>query len=351
MVKRLTYEEVRERIEKEGYILLSTEYINNKQKLEMICPKGHRYIGTWREFQGGCRCSECGGTKKKTFEEVKEYIESQGYILKSTEYINNQTNLDMICPNGHNYSANFNNFKKGYRCKECSGLKEKDIDFIKRCLHDNYNYAYVSGDYKNAHSKLIIKCDKGHEFTTDWNRIRDGRCSCKECNKRYWNVKSVSQYLKEYGFKLVSKEYKNPKTPLRIECCNGHIFDKTLNAFKENKCCPICSSSSGEDRISNILKEMNIDFIFQKTFKECKDKNVLPFDFYISKYNLIIEFDGIQHFKPISKFDGEEGFVTRVLHDAIKNQYCEDNNINILRIPYWDYDNIEKLIKEKINQI
>ena len=96
---------------------------------------------------------------------------------------------------------------------------------------------------------------------------------------------------------------------------------------------------------------MNIDFIFQKTFKECKDKNVLPFDFYISKYNLIIEFDGIQHFKPISKFDGEEGFVTRVLHDAIKNQYCEDNNINILRIPYWDYDNIEKLIKEKINQI
>ena len=103
-------------------------------------------------------------------------------------------------------------------------------------MHDNYNYAYVSGDYKNAHSKLIIKCDKGHEFTTDWNRIRDGRCSCKECNKRYWNVKSVSQYLKEYGFKLVSKEYKNPKTPLRIECCNGHIFDKTLNAFKENKC-------------------------------------------------------------------------------------------------------------------
>ena len=116
------------------------------------------------------------------------------------------------------------NFKKGYRCKECSGLKEKDIDFIKRYLHDNYNYAYVSGDYKNAHSKLIIKCDKGHEFTTDWNRIRDGRCSCKECNKRYWNVKSVSQYLKEYGFKLVSKEYKNHPHSKAIELQKQLIF-------------------------------------------------------------------------------------------------------------------------------
>ena len=351
MAKRLSYEDIKERIEKEGYVLLSKEYINNKQKLEMICPKGHKHIGTWREFQSGCRCSECGGTKKKTYEEVKEYIESQGYILKSLEYINSQTNLDMICPNGHNYSANFNNFQKGYRCKECSGLKEKDIDFIAKYLNDNYNYTYISGEYKNAHSKLTIKCPNGHEFITDWNRIKNGKCNCKKCNEKYWNVESVSEYFKEYGFKLISKEYKNPKTSLKIECCNGHIFNKTLNAFNENKCCPICSSSSGEDRISGILKGMNIDFIFQKTFKECKDKKVLPFDFYIPKYNLIIEFDGIQHFKPISKFEGEEGFSIRILHDAIKNQYCEDNNINILRIPYWDYDNIEKLIKEKINQI
>ena len=71
MAKRLSYEDIKERIEKEGYVLLSKEYINNKQKLEMICPKGHKHIGTWREFQSGCRCSECGGTKKKTYEEVK----------------------------------------------------------------------------------------------------------------------------------------------------------------------------------------------------------------------------------------------------------------------------------------
>ena len=69
------------------------------------------------------------------------------------------------------------------------------------------------------------------------------------------------------------------------------------------------------------------------------------------QYNLIIEYDGEQHFKPISAFGGEDGFWTTITHDAIKNQYCEDNNINILRIPYWEFDDIEKLIKDKLNSL
>lgn len=89
----------------------------------------------------------------------------------------------------------------------------------------------------------------------------------------------------------------------------------------------------------------------QKTFKDCKDKKLLPFDFYLPAYNLIIEYDGEQHFDIKHSFSGEDGFVNTIIHDAIKNQYCEDNNINILRIPFWEFDNIEKLIKEKINNI
>ena len=76
---------------------------------------------------------------------------------------------------------------------------------------------------------------------------------------------------------------------------------------------------------------------------------MLPFDFYLPQYNLIIEYDGEQHFKPISVFGGEDAFWTTVTHDAIKNQYCEDNDIDLLRIPYWEFDNIEKLIKDKLN--
>ena len=68
----------------------------------------------------------------------------------------------------------------------------------------------------------------------------------------------------------------------------------------------------------------------------------------IESLNLIIEFDGEQHFKP--KF-GEKEFYEIVYHDAIKNSYCEDNNINLLRIPFWNIEFIEEIVKNKIEEL
>lgn len=88
-----------------------------------------------------------------------------------------------------------------------------------------------------------------------------------------------------------------------------------------------------------------IVFIREKRFDDCRDVKPLPFDFYIPENNLIIEFDGRQHFEKIYNRDYE----TTKRHDTIKNQYCKDNNIGILRIPYWDEDNIENIITTKLN--
>ena len=71
-------------------------------------------------------------------------------------------------------------------------------------------------------------------------------------------------------------------------------------------------------------------------------------DFFLPNYNLVIEFDGIQHFEPIEFFGGQEGFEKRQQKDREKNEYCKNNNIDILRIPYWDFNNIEKIIKNKL---
>ena len=348
--KRKSIEEIRNFMATEGYELLSSEYRNSKQKLEIKCPKGHVYKQTWREFQAGYRCSECGGTKRKSYEEVKEYIEKEGYTLLSKEYINNSTNLDMLCPQGHKYNANFNNFKKGYRCKKCAGLETVEFEYVKEYLFEQYNYTYIGGEYKNAKSELLIKCDKGHEFTTNWNKIQQGKCHCRECYNEYWYNKE-KEYANKYGFEIINKEYANMQTKIKFKCSKGHIFKKTFNAFKSNKSCPYCSASSGEYAISLILDKLRIDGIFQHTFPNCKDVQVLPFDFYLPQYNLIIEYDGKQHFEIVPQFDGEEGFIKRIIHDAIKNQYCEDNNINILRIPFWEFDNIEELITNKLKSI
>ena len=88
--------------------------------------------------------------------------------------------------------------------------------------------------------------------------------------------------------------------------------------------------------ISNYLNINHVAYVPQYTFDDCKDIRKLPFDFYIPDYNACIEVNGRQHYKDI-RFDG----VTYTLdiiqeHDRRKKQYCVDNGIVLIEIPYWD---------------
>lgn len=94
--------------------------------------------------------------------------------------------------------------------------------------------------------------------------------------------------------------------------------------------------SVGEKRIAEYLKRKNIDFEYQKRYKDCRDINVLPFDFYLPKYNAIIEFDGYQHYYNVKQFGNSLEYTQ--YHDKIKTQYCATKNINLLRIPYWELE-------------
>ena len=111
--------------------------------------------------------------------------------------------------------------------------------------------------------------------------------------------------------------------------------------------CPDCSENSyGEYLLSLILDKYKIIYIRQMTFDGCKDKKALPFDFYLPDYNLCIEYDGEGHYEPCF---GEDSYLKTMLHDSMKNWYCKWNNIDILRIPYWERNNLEKFLIEKLN--
>lgn len=102
--------------------------------------------------------------------------------------------------------------------------------------------------------------------------------------------------------------------------------------------------SKGEDKIKQILTNLNINFIRQYTFDDCiSDKNAkLRFDFYLPDYNLCIEYDGEQHFHPTNYFGGEETFQRRMELDKVKNEYCRNNNIHLIRIPYTNFKDIDE---------
>ena len=155
--------------------------------------------------------------------------------------------------------------------------------------------------------------------------------------------------IKSFGYEIISKEYINAKTPLELKCPQGHLCNITFWYFhKEEARCNICENKfRGERAIAKCLDNNGIEYVTQKTFKGCKDISLLKFDFYIPSLNTCIEYDGEQHFG-IAFGNGEDGLKDRERKDKIKNDYCSINNINLIRIPYWEFENIENIINQEI---
>lgn len=202
----------------------------------------------------------------------------------------------------------------------------------------------LSEEYKNARTKLKMKCPNGHIVEKTLDSFNN--CGCKECQKK--THEQIEQELAKEGYKLLSK-YKNVHEKILIQCPKGHKpYEVMLCNWRSGRRCPMCSESHGERKIRQYLEQHTIEFIPQYRFKDCKDKDCLPFDFYIPSMNVCIEFDGELHFRPIERFGGEKRFEIYKLHDEIKNTYCEQNNIKLIRIPYWEIDNIEKILNSQL---
>jgi hypothetical protein len=116
---------------------------------------------------------------KLTYKFVKAYIESFNYILLSTEYKNVHSKLKVRCPNDHIFLITYNNFKQGRRCAECSGNKNHTYDIVKAHI-ESFGYLLLSIEYKNTRTKLRIQCQEGHVFEITYASFKQG-CRCAEC--------------------------------------------------------------------------------------------------------------------------------------------------------------------------
>jgi very-short-patch-repair endonuclease len=189
------------------------------------------------------------------------------------------------------------------------------------------------------------------------NLLRGHKCIECSYEERGINLRHDVQYVINYiesvnGNKLLNPEdYKDTTIRnLNIRCSCGNIFTTSFSNYSKhgvNTCYSCsCKESDGEQCIRKFLETNYIEFIQEKRFEDCRDNKPLPFDFYLPQYNLIIEFDGQLHYEP--RF-GMEQLIQTQKHDKIKNQYCKDNNINLLRIPYLDGHNIEEIISKQLN--
>jgi len=128
-----------------------------------------------------------------------------------------------------------------------------------------------------------------------------------------------------------------PSNPQKIYKNDGWIGYHDWLGYNRNE-------SMGESKIKQILERKSIIYEKEKVFKECKNIISLRFDFYIPSKNLCIEFDGIQHFKSFKNWGGDKTLKSTILNDSIKNNFCKENNIELLRIPYYSYNDIENIL-------
>lgn len=239
--------------------------------------------------------------------------------------------------------------KKG--CIHCAGVSRKNTnEFIKSAekIHDKkFNYSLVN--YKNSKTKVKIICQKHGEFEQiPYEHLSGFGCSkCSRVKKLTTDefIERARHTHNNYDYSLV--EYKNMHTKVNIICGRHGIFSQTPHNHLKFAGCPKCNKSKGEKIISWFLDKKNIKYEEQKTFDGCRNKYLLPFDFYLEKNNVCIEYQGIQHYEENDYMGGKTGFRNRKLNDAIKRDFCEKNNIKLFEIKYSDKI-IEKL-KENLD--
>ena len=209
--------------------------------------------------------------------------------------------------------------------------------------HDNkYDYSLV--EYVNANQKIKIICKKHGIFEQKPSSHLNGR-GCFLCGVESRTLNFDVLLLKFRKIHKNSYEY-DKSSYYNVTCnmniyCNKHKFwfKQSPHSHLKGYGCPICRKSNGELKIKNWLDENNVEYEINKTFKNCRNIKVLPFDFYLPKHNILIEYDGEQHFKPknfggILYKDANERYNIQKIRDDIKNDFVKKENIKLIRISY-----------------
>ena len=308
---------------------------------------------------------------KRTYAEIKKYIESNTPSrLLSEDYIGTYEPLLLRCSCGAEFSASWHQIRSQNRtvCVACAikrraGLRRRSIEDIKKRISDA-GYEYISGDYENPKSKVVIRCSCGHTKTIAYSNIFYNGFSglCDECSKplnhgsNRLSIEDVRELSALRGIILLSDTYTNARSKLRFLCKCGREFEATWDSVVSHgkTRCDYCSNavSSGELAIQTWLDEHSIKYEREKSFPGFVGRagKLYKYDFYIPSKNLCIEYDGQQHSKTVNysgKMDEatlKDRLMTVAFNDYIKTQYCENHGIGLLRIDYSERNKLPEIL-------
>lgn len=347
---------VKELSQKNPHIKVLEEYAGVETPILHYCIKHDEYwMSAPCNALKGCGCNKCVSErlhdiKCKSHENYVEelYIKNPNVEVVD-KYINAETPIKHHCLIHDIYwDTSPTNVLRGCGCPECG--KEKIS--IQNCLtHEQYidelkifnPNVIVLEQYVDMKTPILHKCliHNIEWLTTPDSAIHGSGCiKCRSERISNKLCKTHEQYVNQVKVInpniIVIGNYINSHTPILHKCLiDGNEWYAEPSNILSGCGCSQCNESKGEREIRLWLESQHITYECQKTFEDCCDIRPLPFDFYLPNYNKCIEYDGQQHFEPIDFFGGQECFEYTAKHDNIKNEYCKNNGISLLRIPYF----------------
>lgn len=302
---------------------------------------------------------------------IKEFIKrsklSHGdkYDYSKTIYKSQYELVIIGCPTHGDFEQIPKSHMNGSGCKKCSYDKSRKrytgakkihkldkgtiLDRLKKIYNYNYDNCEIEGTRNDAIIRNIV-CPIHGVFNKRLNNHLRQNQGCNKCSSNKSNIQEFikkSNIIHQNKYNYSKANYINNITKVEIECPIHGSFKQIPNKHLSGQGCPYCYkiiSSKGESFIEKFLLDNNIKFECQKVIPGTK----LKFDFYIPQKNMYIEYDGIQHYEPRSRFGGEKEYLLQVKRDNIKNEYCKKNKIKLLRISYKNYKNLNFILTNNL---
>jgi len=370
-IKRTT-EEIKEIVEGLGYELLDY-YSDGTLRVVIKDQKGFKYDYNLSCLKTNSNLRAIDNNNPYSLENISIWLNLKNKdfeLYGENIYSGNKIKMKFLCLDkncGEVFLKKWNAIASGEGCPYCDG---KSVGSKNNLLYVNPEYL-AEWNY-NKNKILPDQITFGSNINVWWicsvckheweaspkTRKKQGcpGCASKTVTKNNGLSFNYPELIKEWDF-IKNKEIRpddltyGSKVIVWWICSTcGFEWKTTPNKRTYRKDgCPNCSSSKGEKKIFNFLLSKNVLCYKEWTFPNCRNVLELPFDFYLPDYNLLIEYDGILHYE--DKFDNPEEFKLTKKRDKIKTKYCKDNNINLLRIPYWEFDNIENILEKTLSEL
>lgn len=365
----LTTEKFKERahsIHGHKYDYSKVVYKDGTTNVIIICKQHGEFQQRPKSHLKGHGCPICGGSQKLTTEEFirrSSIVHKGKFDYSQTTYINNQTKVKIICPIHGAFEQVPSSHMDGHDCPYCADraklTKDEFVHRAKLKHGDKYDYSLV--EYNGATTKVKIICSScGAIFWQIPNSHLLGRgcptCSIKEQHQKLslpideWIIRSRKTHSIQYDYSKV--HFSKLFDKVEIGCPKHGVFLQEAKSHMEGQNCPRCTKYSwGEELVAQKLEELNIKYIRQFRIANdnlfCHNEFIIV-DFYLPKYNCVIEYNGGQHYKPISLWGGERRFEQQQARDNALRQYCKENKIKLIEIHYREKQGITDIIKTEL---